>query len=96
MWKRQVYQDLAHGVKVFDLFAFESSISGYTCDYVDIDGGSCECSSSLSIFFQAENQRDQATRCTQTRWFGRHRTRSGCLTHAQRTFSLYEDGVCYL
>ena len=52
MWKRQVYQDLAHGVKVFDLFAFESSISGYTCDYVDIDGGSCECSSSLSIFFQ--------------------------------------------
>ena len=52
MWKRQVYQDLAHGVKVFDLFAFESSISGYTCDYVDIDGGSCKCSSSLSIFFQ--------------------------------------------
>ena len=58
MWKRQVYQDLAHGVKVFDLFAFESSISGYTCDYVDIDGGSCECSS-VSIFFQAESQRDK-------------------------------------
>ena len=29
-------------VKIFDLFMFESSISGYTCDYVDQDGGSYE------------------------------------------------------
>ena len=42
MWKRQFYQDIAHGVKIFDLFLFESSISGYTCDYVDTDGGSYE------------------------------------------------------
>ena len=42
MWKRQVFQDLSHGVKIFDLFQFESSISGYTCDYVDADGGSYE------------------------------------------------------
>ena len=40
MWKRQFYQDMIHGVKIFDLFHFKSSISGYTCDYVDADGGS--------------------------------------------------------
>lgn len=28
MWKRQLFQDIAHGVKIFDLFDFESSISG--------------------------------------------------------------------
>ena len=42
MWKRQMFQDLIHGVKIFDMFDFESSISGYTCDYVDPDGGSYE------------------------------------------------------
>jgi hypothetical protein len=30
------------GVKIFDMFEFESSTSGYTCDYVDTDGGSYE------------------------------------------------------
>ena len=38
-WRRQVYGDLAHGVKIFDLFELVSSISGYTCDYTDADGG---------------------------------------------------------
>ena len=42
MWRRQLFSDIAHGVKIFDLFAFESSISGYTCDYVDADFGSYE------------------------------------------------------
>ena len=32
-WRRQFYGDIAHGVKIFDLFEFVSSLSGYTCDY---------------------------------------------------------------
>jgi hypothetical protein len=31
-WRRQFYGDLSHGVKIFDLFEFVSSLSGYTCD----------------------------------------------------------------
>ena len=38
-WTRQFFGDLAHGVNRFDLFLFEPSTSGYTCDYVDADGG---------------------------------------------------------
>ena len=38
-WTRQLFGDLAHGVNRFDLFLFEPSTSGYTCDYVDSDGG---------------------------------------------------------
>jgi hypothetical protein len=38
-WTRQFFGDLAHGVDRFDLFKFEPSTSGYTCDYVDGDGG---------------------------------------------------------
>ena len=41
-WRRQFYGDIAHGVKIFDLFEFVSSISGYTCDYTDQDGGTYE------------------------------------------------------
>ena len=33
------FSDIAHGVTRFDLFLFEPSTSGYTCDYVDGDGG---------------------------------------------------------
>jgi hypothetical protein len=38
-WRRQFFQDIAHGVKFFDLFDMVPSFSGYTCDYVDSDGG---------------------------------------------------------
>lgn len=38
-WRRQLYGDLAHGVKYLNTFMFEPSWSGYTCDYVDGDGG---------------------------------------------------------
>ena len=38
-WTRQFYADLAHGVDRFDLFHLVPSTSGYTCDYVDADGG---------------------------------------------------------
>ena len=39
MCRTRFFQDIAHGVKFFDLFAFVPSFSGYTCDYVDSDGG---------------------------------------------------------
>eukprot|EP01051_Picozoa_sp_SAG22_P011761 SAG22_NODE_1161_length_5307_cov_55.889593_3_plen_74_part_00 len=32
-------QQQAHGVTNLDLFLFETSLMGYTCDYVDADGG---------------------------------------------------------
>ena len=38
-WTRMFFGDLAHGVTRFDLFLFQPSTSGYTCDYVDSDGG---------------------------------------------------------
>ena len=38
-WTRQFFGDIAHGVTRFDMFLFEPSTSGYTCDYVDSDGG---------------------------------------------------------
>ena len=38
-WTRQLFADLAHGVDRFDLFHLVPSTSGYTCDYVDADGG---------------------------------------------------------
>ena len=38
-WRRQFYGDLAHGLKIIDLFTFVTSLSGYTCDYTDSDGG---------------------------------------------------------
>ena len=38
-WRRQFFGDIAHGIKFFDLFSFVPSYSGYTCDYVDGDGG---------------------------------------------------------
>eukprot|EP00039_Didymoeca_costata_P021098 m.343405 g.343405 ORF g.343405 m.343405 type:complete len:1268 (+) comp22801_c0_seq1:126-3929(+) len=38
-WRRMFFNDIAHGVTRFDLFLFEPSTSGYTCDYVDSDGG---------------------------------------------------------
>jgi hypothetical protein len=38
-WKRQLFGDLSHGVTNLDLFLFETSLMGYTCDYVDADGG---------------------------------------------------------
>ena len=38
-WERQFYADIAHGVDRFDLFHLVPSTSGYTCDYVDADGG---------------------------------------------------------
>ena len=41
-WRRQFYGDIMHGVKIFDLFEFVSSLSGYTCDYTDQDGGTFE------------------------------------------------------
>ena len=33
-WRRQFLGDLAHGVKFIDLFLFQTSFSGFTCDYV--------------------------------------------------------------
>lgn len=41
-WQRQFWGDIAHGVKMVNLFQFRTAISGYTCDYVDQDGGSYE------------------------------------------------------
>ena len=38
-WTRQFFGDLSHGITRFDLFNFDPSTSGYTCDYVDSDGG---------------------------------------------------------
>jgi hypothetical protein len=38
-WKRQLFGDLAHGLSFVNLFDLETSFSGYTCDYVDADGG---------------------------------------------------------
>ena len=38
-WKRQLFGDLSHGTTHIDLFLFETSLMGYTCDYVDADGG---------------------------------------------------------
>jgi hypothetical protein len=38
-WKRQLFGDVIHGVTFVDLFFFETSFQGYTCDYVDADGG---------------------------------------------------------
>lgn len=38
-WKRQLFSDVNHGVTFIDLFFFETSWQGYTCDYVDADGG---------------------------------------------------------
>ena len=38
-WKRQLFGDMSHGVTNIDLFLFETSLMGYTCDYVDADGG---------------------------------------------------------
>lgn len=37
--ERQFFADIAHGVDRFNLFHLVSSTSGYTCDYVDSDGG---------------------------------------------------------
>ena len=37
-WKRQLFADLAHGVTMINLFDFDTSWEGYTCDYVDGDG----------------------------------------------------------
>jgi hypothetical protein len=31
--------DMSHGVTNIDLFLFDTSLMGYTCDYVDADGG---------------------------------------------------------
>ena len=36
-WRRNAFTHIAHGVKMLDLFEFQTSISGYTCDYVDQD-----------------------------------------------------------
>eukprot|EP00937_MAST-01D_sp_MAST-1D-sp2_P004985 g4985.t1 len=41
-WARQFWGDIAHGVKLLNLFQFQPSAEGYTCDYVDADGGSYE------------------------------------------------------
>lgn len=38
-WKRQLFGDIIHGVTMVDLFFFETSWEGYTCDYVDAGGG---------------------------------------------------------
>jgi hypothetical protein len=38
-WKRQLFGDLCHGVTMINLFFFETSFEGYTCDYVDAGGG---------------------------------------------------------
>jgi hypothetical protein len=38
-WQRQLFADIAHGVDRFNLFHLVPSTSGYTCDYVDGDGG---------------------------------------------------------
>ena len=38
-WERQLFADIAHGVDRFNLFHLVPSTSGYTCDYVDADGG---------------------------------------------------------
>jgi hypothetical protein len=38
-WTRLFFNDLSHGITRFDMFLFEPSTSGYTCDYVDSDGG---------------------------------------------------------
>ena len=38
-WKRQLFTDLAQGVTLINLFEFQTSWEGYTCDYVDGDGG---------------------------------------------------------
>ncbi len=34
--------DIIHGVTMVDLFCFETSWEGYTCDYVDAGGGACK------------------------------------------------------
>lgn len=34
-WTRQFYGDLSHGITRFDLFNFDPSTSGYTCDCED-------------------------------------------------------------
>ena len=44
-WKRQLFGDMSHGVTNIDLFLFETSLMGYTCDYVDPDGGAVRLSS---------------------------------------------------
>lgn len=38
-WRRNVYTHLMHGTKILDMFQFKTSLSGYTCDYVDQDTG---------------------------------------------------------
>ena len=38
-WQRQLFADIIHGVDRFNLFHLVPSTSGYTCDYVDSDGG---------------------------------------------------------
>eukprot|EP01052_Picozoa_sp_SAG31_P032187 SAG31_NODE_3504_length_4188_cov_2.084862_2_plen_420_part_00 len=38
-WTRLFFNDLSHGITRFDMFNFDPSTSGYTCDYVDSDGG---------------------------------------------------------
>ena len=40
--RRLLFQDVIHATTMFDLFFFEPSLEGYTCDYVDQDGGSYE------------------------------------------------------
>ena len=36
--RRLLFQDVIHATMMFDLFFFEPSLEGYTCDYVDADG----------------------------------------------------------
>lgn len=49
-WTRQFFGDLTHGITRFDMFEFEPSTSGYTCDYVDSDGGAYPTVRAVSVY----------------------------------------------